>query len=755
MNEFRGQTALPTEEAPAVDAAAAPSTASTLSPHPDSDAAQTETLQPDSFAALDQHSQHAPAHSQQNTVELSSAEIDALAPGGSPLLMRAALPLRSASPVPRQSKREESIRQWILMVPLATAVLGSVATQVEDQTLEQMLPALFFIGALLITVAMLHQRRMFQLNETLSDELRGANAHLDLLHRLQFELNQSLDVSEVSRTVLAHALQTFDADSGALWLRPHDLGVRSSARGRMTEQRIWRLEASHGWPAEGRRSILHCMGDILNEETVEVMHRVSGVASGQNQVCERVAECDDADMSAMGFPVTWKDETIGYILVTRRDSQRPFNSVDADILREFALVTGPSLENALLYKRTLTRADIDGLTNLLNHRAVQERLMQELARTQRARRTNPGAQFAIAIFDLADFKLFNDTYGHATGDEILRTVANTLRSTSRVSDVVARYGGDEFLAILPEADESGAMVICNRAIETLRAQPFVADDGSQIMVRITCGIAVYPADGDTGDNLFGAADARLYEAKQQGRQVIPYVRVVREEQDKPRERASLWGHFGVLDALITAIDNRDHYTRRHSEQVMAYALLLARQLNSSRDIMEAVCTGGLLFDIGKIAVPDAILRKPGFLSSDETRLMQQHCRFGAMMVQDVAHRDRIVECVLHHHEAWDGSGYPSGLRGEDIPWMGRLIAVADTFAAMTTDRPYRRALAPAVALGELQRGRNIRLDTTMVDAFGEVLADVIVNRMTLPQLLEEARALAETLTAPNRETLSV
>lgn len=665
------------------------------------------------------------------------------------------LPLHAVAvarlPVIAHSRRADMVRQWILLVPLATAVLGAAGTQVDDLYVQQLLPALFFIGALLITVAMLHQRRLFQLTETLSDDLRAANAHLDLLHRLQFELNQSLDVSEVSRTVLEHALLSFGADYGALWLRPHDVSTRGDKRGRLAEERAWRLEAAKGWPVDERRTILQCLSDALGEDVTEIMHRVTGVAPSGCDLCARIAECDDQGMSAMGFPVSWKDETIGYILVARNEGQPSFAAADAEMLREFGLITGPSLENALLYQRTLTRADIDGLTNLLNHRAVQERLSQELARTQRARRTNNGAQFSIAIFDLADFKLFNDTYGHATGDEILRTVARTLRSTSRASDVVARYGGDEFLAILPEADETGAMVTCNRAIETLSAQPFVADDGSQIVIRITCGIAVYPADGENGDDLFEAADARLYEAKQQGRQVIPYVRVPTDDKEKPRERvsesASLWGHFGVLDALITAIDNRDHYTRRHSEQVMAYALLLARHLDSAAETLESVCTGALLYDIGKIAVPDAILRKPGLLSSDETRLMQQHCRFGAMMVQDVAHRDRVIECVLHHHEAWDGSGYPSGLTGENIPWMGRLIAVADAFAAMTTDRPYRRALAPVNALGELQRNRQARFDPAMVDAFGEVLKDVIAGRVTLMQLQQEARAYAETLTA--------
>jgi len=646
----------------------------------------------------------------------------------------------------RPSKRQEAVRQWILLVPLATAVAGSATAKLSQDYVVYLSP-LFFAGALLITAAMMQQRIILRRNEQLSEELSEVNAHLDTMHRLQFDLNQSLDVSQVGQSVVQNAQQTLGADAVALWLRPQfDDGATMRCNSPDEEENLlpcgknWHLAAAAGWDDQDRHALLESWNRALDAlpTTGEARLAVRGKAPATAPVAQALwlapPDGTSRGLSAIAMPILWEDQTIGVLAVALWSNE--LSEDNASTLRDMALVTGPALQNALLYQRTLTRADFDGLTGLLNHRAVQERLSQELARTQRVRYYNPQAHFSIAIFDLTDFKLFNDTYGHAMGDEVLRTVSRTLRQTFRISDIVARYGGDEFLAILPEADEHGAGVIASRIVEALRGQPFEAEDGSKIVIRLTCGIAVYPQDGDTGADLFGSADARLYEAKQVGAPMISYVRLQPEVEIK--EAASLWGKFGVLDALITAIDNRDHYTRKHSEQTMCYALLLARELNQPLETLEAVRTSGLLYDVGKIAVPDAILRKPGLLSADEKHLMQQHCRFGAMLVQEVAHRAQVLEGVQSHHEAFNGTGYPEGLAGETIPWIARLLAVTDCFAAMTTDRPYRRALSPEVALDELKKMRAQQFDPEIVDAFALVLAPVIAGQKNLRDILQDA-----------------
>jgi diguanylate cyclase (GGDEF)-like protein/putative nucleotidyltransferase with HDIG domain len=369
---------------------------------------------------------------------------------------------------------------------------------------------------------------------------------------------------------------------------------------------------------------------------------------------------------------------------------------------------------------------------LYNHRAVQERLTQEVARAQRAFDKGLDEPLSIILMDLTDFRIFNDTYGHGVGDDVLRIVADCLRENFRASDVVARYGGDQFLALLPSTDLAGAQAWCERLVESLEARPFESADLSGVLIRLACGVGSFPVDGHCAADLFEAADARLYEAKDRGTVLLKddselaYMTAtpvttahaaLAGVHSGPEALDQLWKSFGVLDTLITAINNRDRYTRRYSEQVMTYALLIAQEMNLSPQMREAVQTCGLLHDVGKVAVPDAILRKPGRLSPDETRLMQQHTEFGAMIVRKVPHVGRVLEGIRSHHEAYDGSGYPDRLHGDDIPLMGRLLAVPVCFSAMTTDRPYRKALSIDEALHEIALARGTQFDPEVVDAF--------------------------------------
>jgi diguanylate cyclase (GGDEF)-like protein/putative nucleotidyltransferase with HDIG domain len=613
--------------------------------------------------------------------------------------------------------RQDLVRQWILLLPLATAVVGSAMMRLA-QEYEEYLPPMFFIGALLVTAAMVHQRRMLNLNQELTLRVQAAHERLDILHRLELEFNQSLNIAQVAQTVLEHTIQSMQADAGALWLSPA-FGLTGELDAQ-TDSHNWHLVASRGWHDPMRHATLEAWNQIFQHETPNSgTHHAQVPHSAPDTTA--LADLLDVNASVVATSIRWKDETLGTLVIARW--QGIFVQGDVVLLDDIALIAGPSLENALLYQTVAARADIDGLTELYNHRAIQERLTQEVSRAQRALQNNPATTFSIAVMDLTDFKIFNDTYGHATGDEVLRTVGKVLRQTFRSSDIIARYGGDEFVVLLPETGAFGADVICARTIEALGAQPIQAPDGSRITIRLAAGVAVFPDDGQTVTDLFQVADERMYIVKSRGRQML-------ENHQEPESAAgsarSLWESFGALDALITAIDNKDHYTRRQSEQVTAYALLIARELGVSPDWMEAVQTCGLLHDIGKIAVPDAILRKPGRLNSDEMRLMQQHTEFGPMLVRDVPHAGRVIEGIRHHHEAYDGNGYPDGLSGEAIPFLSRLLAVPDCYCAMTMDRPYRKALSPELAIQELELGRGTQFDPEILDAFLHVL-DAIAN----------------------------
>jgi diguanylate cyclase (GGDEF)-like protein/putative nucleotidyltransferase with HDIG domain len=366
-------------------------------------------------------------------------------------------------------------------------------------------------------------------------------------------------------------------------------------------------------------------------------------------------------------------------------------------------------------------ADLDGVTDLLNHRAIQERLKAALARAKRERQP-----LTIVMMDLNNFKFFNDTYGHPVGDQVLRTVADSLREICRADDIIGRYGGDEFIAILTDTEAQGALEVCSRIAARTEEKAYQDPAGRRIPIGLSFGASVYPHDGETAHELLSLSDANLYEAKRGGAPAHEGRKPAEEAQElKKLREAGEGGSFGVLDALVTAIDNKDHYTRRHSDDVTHWAGLMALELGLSTETQRAVRIGALLHDIGKIAVPDRILNKSGILDDDEYQIMQQHPVFGALIVKDVPNLKEVLDGIRHHHERYDGRGYPDRLQGEAIPLMARLLAVPDTFSAMTNARPYRPALSWDEALNEIRRVRGSHLDPQMTDAFLKVIQRVM------------------------------
>ncbi len=331
----------------------------------------------------------------------------------------------------------------------------------------------------------------------------------------------------------------------------------------------------------------------------------------------------------------------------------------------------------------LARADRDPLTGLLNHRAFYRRLDEEAARTQR-----DGTGLAAVMLDLDNFKFFNNAYGHMIGDTVLKQVAERLSALCRPYDTLARFGGDEFALLLTIGPDSGdaeavAADLVARLQTSLGGLSFQPDgEASAIPLSVTLGSAQFPREAQDRTRLIALADERLRRSKGGGETESPADRV-------RRSLARTVEGFSLLDALVTAVDNKDRYTARHSEDVMEGGLLIARKLALNEDEQNTIALAALLHDVGKIGVPDAILRKPGRLTDEEFDAVKQHPQMGAIMVSSVAGLEETLPAVRHHHERWDGQGYPAGLRGTEIPPMARLLAVADAFSAMTTDRPYR------------------------------------------------------------------
>ncbi len=360
-------------------------------------------------------------------------------------------------------------------------------------------------------------------------------------------------------------------------------------------------------------------------------------------------------------------------------------------------------------------ATTDPLTGLPNHRAIVAALDNELERAHRY-----GRPCGVLFLDLDHFKALNDSCGHPAGDTTLRELAALARATLRGVDALGRWGGEEFVAILPETDAGGAAVVAERMRAAVAAYAFSAGGGARLTLSV--GVACCPDDAADRDGLVGAADRAMYAAKRLGRNQVrvahdPAVAALTGESGS-REDVAL---VGTVEALAALVEARDQYTGEHTHAVAGLTARLALLLGCDAADARLIGLAGRLHDVGKIAIPDAVLRKPGRLSADEWALVRAHPVVGADVVGRVPALRMLAPLVRAHHEHWDGRGYPDGLAGEAIPLGARIIAVADAYGAMTTDRPYRAARAASRALAELRRCAGVQFDPAVVDALGALV----------------------------------
>lgn len=346
----------------------------------------------------------------------------------------------------------------------------------------------------------------------------------------------------------------------------------------------------------------------------------------------------------------------------------------------------------------------DALTEMLNHGAVVTLLAEELERARSA-----GHEMAVALVDIDNFRLFNDTHGHQAADRVLLEVARALADAAEPGDHVARYGPDEFLL----ARTGGGTAVLGGTINDLRRRldetsvQFGASE--RLPVTISAGLASFPGHAASVTELLSAVTVALGEAKAGGGDQL---RVARAEAPE-----AVIGGFDVLQGLVIAVDTKDRYTKRHSEDVARYATFLAERLGLDTSLRETIQVAGLLHDVGKIGIPDAVLRKPGRLTAEEFDAFRQHVAVGEAIVRNVPNVELIRAGIRYHHERWDGRGYLDGLEGETIPLIGRILAVADAFSAMTTTRPYRKALPLEEALKRLGDAAGNQLEEDLVAAF--------------------------------------
>ena len=396
------------------------------------------------------------------------------------------------------------------------------------------------------------------------------------------------------------------------------------------------------------------------------------------------------------------------------------------------------------FLQTEARATHDRLTGVANRETLLTILGAEVERA--ARHAKP---LSVAFIDIDRFKPINDTYGHNSGDAVLRQVARLISGSVRASDTFGRYGGEEFMLILPETQPEDAVALAEELRGLVMAEPLQIAAGNEIQVTISAGIAGGHGSGLQLDMLVDRADAAMYAAKSLGRNRTYLFRDLDEDahvrrapisSERRAQAAAIgrWASDTATQALASVLAPQPHHRGRPSDMIASLATGLGLEMGLPLEEIERIRIASLLHDLGKIAVPEEILDKPSTLSDVEWQAIGEHPRIGQVILEQASSLREAIPVVLHHHEHYDGAGYPHGLRGNEIPLGARIVAVADAYHAMVHDRPYSPALSHEEALAELRRSAGTQFDPGVVNVFCEIYADQVP-----PDGLEEVYRLHE------------
>lgn len=380
------------------------------------------------------------------------------------------------------------------------------------------------------------------------------------------------------------------------------------------------------------------------------------------------------------------------------------------------LSSGMALGLTRLSRRYQTEAITDGLTGLFNHRYFLFLLKKWVKRVREGREP-----LALLIIDIDDFKTCNDVLGHLQGDLVLQTVARFLKEQVRAEDVVARYGGDEFAVIMPGHNMETAEVIARRIARAAWEYPF---PGREVMpggiISLSIGAAMAPPDGMNAQELIRAADNRMY--------------VDKNDLD-PGEEFELRETLAAVELVEKLVWQKDAYIPGHNLRVAHYAIEIAKQLDiPGREVFLA----GVLHDLGKIEISRELLWNPRPLTPEEGDLIRHHVEASAIIARALGMSEEIIEAVYHHHERFDGSGYPDRLSGADIPLTSRIIAVADSYDAMTTNRAYRVPFTMETASAEIRDHAGRLYDPDVVTGFFRCLS--VSRSVAVAEVREDAEA---------------
>ncbi len=420
-------------------------------------------------------------------------------------------------------------------------------------------------------------------------------------------------------------------------------------------------------------------------------------------------------------------EIIGLVLLSAKEREHTFSAAEINFLETVTSIASIAMKNAALYEKMFREARIDPLTGAYNYRFFVEKLDEQFAACGKECLT-------LLYIDVDDFKLYNQLYGVGEGDAALCRIEEAITQAVGDGGMVFRTSGKVFAVLLPLQDTQRGRSLARDICERVGHINEAPERRRLKQLSVSVGICSAPYAASSAKELMDNADLAVYNAKQGGKDQIVIFRgasdlmpqhlaertdaiVDRIERGEGEYRTAL----SMISALTAAIDAKDHYTYAHSKNVARYAATLAVAAGLNDDQVRTIYAAGLLHDIGKISVPENILRKTGKLEPEEYQIMQSHVNNSIEMIRHLPEMDYLIPAVLGHHERWDGKGYPRGIAGEELPITARCLAIADAFDAMTTDRPYRKGLPLEYVLEEIERGSGTQFDPHLAEVFVQLI----------------------------------
>lgn len=409
------------------------------------------------------------------------------------------------------------------------------------------------------------------------------------------------------------------------------------------------------------------------------------------------------------YTLKYNQVIIGFLYIAAHDGQ-DFAPEELRYLEKICYYSSYALRNANLYQNAYRASITDDLTSLYNRKHAFE-CIDHVCQHQKPS--------TLIVLDIDDFKLYNELYGAQESDNLIHRFAQVILQEISSKDIGFRFGADEFLILKAGTDIDEACSCCKRIVDAITD----ATPANTVWdITITCGISVFPDISTDAASFLHNAEQAIYYGKQAGKGNIEVYRPgIDERSHDPDIRAAYERVAPTIYALTAAIDAKDSYTFIHSMNVSKYAVILAEALGMNSNDIEIIRDAGLLHDIGKISIPERILQKTSKLTDEEYAIMKTHVENSTKMIRYLPDMDYVIPAVVGHHERYDGTGYPRGLAGQNIPYMARILTIADCFDAMTAKRPYKQALSVEYAINELEKNSGTQFDPVLVKKFVELI----------------------------------